>query len=36
MVMNKNLLNGVIKSIPRKWTNSNIKELLDLKKIQTE
>ena len=33
--MNKNLLNGVIKSIPRKWTNSNIKELLDLKKNKT-
>ena len=33
--MNKNLLNGIIKSIPRKWTDSNIKELLDLKKNKT-
>jgi len=30
--MNKNLLNGVIKSVPRKWTDENIKELLFLKK----
>jgi hypothetical protein len=30
--MNKNLLNGVIKSVPRKWTDENIKQLLDLKK----
>tara|TARA_R100001509_G_scaffold136136_1_gene89957 strand:+ start:278 stop:1003 length:726 start_codon:yes stop_codon:yes gene_type:complete len=30
--MNKNLLNGVIKSIPRKWTKENIKQLLYLKK----
>ena len=29
--MNKNLLNGVIKSVPRKWTKENIDELLDLK-----
>jgi len=30
--MNKNLLKGVIKSIPRKWTSENVKQLLDLKK----
>jgi|TARA_R110000744_G_scaffold357210_1_gene464042 hypothetical protein len=30
--MNKNLLNGVIKSLPRKWTDENIRQLLDLKK----
>ena len=30
--MNKNLLNGVIKSVPRKWTDENINQLLDLKK----
>ena len=30
--MNKNLLNGVIKSMPRKWTDENIKDLVCLKK----
>ena len=33
--MNKNFLNGVIKSNPRKWTDENIKELLDLKKTKS-
>ena len=32
--MNKNLLNGVIKSVPRKWTDENINQLLDLKKTK--
>lgn len=33
--MNKNLLNGVIKSIPKKWTSEKIKELLELKKTKS-
>jgi len=32
--MNKNYINGVIKSIPRKWTQENIEELLLLKKTK--
>ena len=33
--MNKNLLNGVIKAVPRKWTEENIKDLLKLKKTKS-
>jgi tRNA G26 N,N-dimethylase Trm1 len=33
--VNKNLLNGSIKSVPRKWTEENIQELLELKKTKS-
>jgi len=35
MTTNKNLLNGVIKSEPRKWTDDDIKLLLELKVKKT-